>query len=56
MIRKIAVLYQAQLPPIKNGIQKPMKPSGYSDSYKLLNTINEKETINLCHVIGIHTC
>lgn len=32
MVRKIAVLYQAQLPPINNGIQKPMKPSGYSDS------------------------
>ncbi len=27
-----AVLYQAQLPPIKDGIQKPMKPGGYSDS------------------------
>lgn len=28
----IAILYQAKLPPIKNGIQKPMKPGGYSDS------------------------
>lgn len=31
-MQKTAILYQAQLPPIKNGIQKPMKPSGYSDS------------------------
>jgi hypothetical protein len=31
-VQKTAILYQAQLPPIKNGIQKPMKPSGYSDS------------------------
>lgn len=29
---KIAILYQAELPPIKDGIQKPMKPGGYSDS------------------------
>ena len=29
---KIAILYQAKPPPIKNGIQKPMKPGGYSDS------------------------
>lgn len=28
----IAILYQAELPPVKNGIQKPMKPGGYSDS------------------------
>ena len=27
-----AILYQAKLPPIKDGIQKPMKPGGYSDS------------------------
>ncbi|QHI36784.1 D-alanine--D-alanine ligase [Kordia antarctica] len=27
-----AILYQAKLPPIKNGVQKPMKPGGYSDS------------------------
>ncbi|WP_299444213.1 ATP-grasp domain-containing protein [uncultured Aquimarina sp.] len=31
-MQKIAVLYQAQLPPIKNGAQKPMKPNGYADS------------------------
>ncbi len=31
-MNKIAILYQAQLPPIKDGIQKPMKPGGYSDS------------------------
>lgn len=31
-MHNIAILYQAQLPPIKNGIQKPMKPGGYSDS------------------------
>ncbi len=29
---KIAILYQAELPPIKDGIQKPMKSGGYSDS------------------------
>jgi hypothetical protein len=28
----IAILYQEKPPPIKNGIQKPMKPGGYSDS------------------------
>lgn len=28
----IAILYQAQPSPIINGIQKPMKPGGYSDS------------------------
>ncbi|WP_400080007.1 ATP-grasp domain-containing protein [Winogradskyella sp. R77965] len=28
----VAILYQANLPPIKDGIQKPMKPGGYSDS------------------------
>ncbi len=27
-----AILYQAKLPPIKDGIQKPIKPGGYSDS------------------------
>lgn len=31
-MQKIAILYQDKLPPIKNGIQKPMKPGGYSDS------------------------
>ena len=31
-MQTIAILYQAKLPPIKDGIQKPMKPSGYSDS------------------------
>ena len=31
-MQKIAVLYQAKLPPIKDGVQKPMKPGGYSDS------------------------
>ena len=31
-MKKVAILYQAQLPPIKDGIQKPMKPGGYSDS------------------------
>lgn len=31
-MNKIALLYQANLPPSKNGIQKPMKPGGYSDS------------------------
>ncbi len=31
-MNKIAILYQAQLPPAKDGIQKPMKPGGYSDS------------------------
>ena len=25
-------MYHAKLPPIKEGIQKPMKPGGYSDS------------------------
>lgn len=28
----VAILYQAALPPVKNGIIKPMKPGGYSDS------------------------
>jgi len=28
----VAVLYQAQTPPVINGIVKPMKPGGYSDS------------------------
>ena len=31
-MQKIAILYQSKLPPIKNGIQKPMKSGGYSDS------------------------
>ena len=31
-MQKIAILYQAKLPPIKDGIQKPMKSGGYSDS------------------------
>jgi len=31
-MQNIAIIYQAQLPPIKNGIQKPMKSGGYSDS------------------------
>ncbi len=31
-MNKIAILFQAKLPPIKDGIQKPMKPGGYSDS------------------------
>ncbi|WP_342648026.1 ATP-grasp domain-containing protein [Mucilaginibacter sp. CSA2-8R] len=29
---KVAVLYQAQQPPAQEGILKPMKPGGYSDS------------------------
>lgn len=28
----VAILYQAEIPPVKNGILKPMKPGGYSDS------------------------
>jgi len=28
----VAILYQAQQPPARNGILKPMKPGGYSDS------------------------
>ncbi len=31
-MKKVAILYQFDLPPIKDGIQKPMKPGGYSDS------------------------
>lgn len=31
-MNRIAILYQAQLPPTKDGIQKPMKVGGYSDS------------------------
>ncbi|MBB6461851.1 ATP-grasp domain-containing protein [Flammeovirga kamogawensis] len=31
-MNKIAILYQDQLPPTKDGVQKPMKPGGYSDS------------------------
>ncbi|SIT11715.1 D-ala D-ala ligase C-terminus [Zobellia uliginosa] len=31
-MQKIAILYQAKLPPITGGVQKPMKPGGYSDS------------------------
>ncbi|PQJ78609.1 ATP-grasp domain-containing protein [Polaribacter porphyrae] len=31
-MQTLAILYQAKLPPIQNGIQKPMKPGGYSDS------------------------
>ncbi len=31
-MKKIAILYQAKLPPIKDGIQKPLKLGGYSDS------------------------
>ncbi|BDD04484.1 ATP-grasp domain-containing protein [Aureibacter tunicatorum] len=38
----VAILYQSALPPMVNGIQKPMKPGGYSDSgadiaYELFN-------------------
>jgi D-alanine-D-alanine ligase-like ATP-grasp enzyme len=32
MTEKVAVLYQANTPPARNGIIKPMKPGGYSDS------------------------
>lgn len=28
----VAVLYQAQAPPVIDGIRKPMKPGGYADS------------------------
>ncbi len=31
-MNKIAILYQADCPPAVNGIKKPMKPGGYSDS------------------------
>lgn len=31
-MQTIAVLHQAKLSPIQNGVQKPMKPGGYSDS------------------------
>lgn len=30
--KKVAVIYQSQIPPERNGIIKPMKPGGYSDS------------------------
>ncbi|WP_330747002.1 ATP-grasp domain-containing protein [Chryseobacterium sp. CP-77] len=32
MIKRVAILYQAQEPPKIGGIKKPMKPGGYSDS------------------------
>ncbi|WP_419870656.1 ATP-grasp domain-containing protein [Chryseobacterium sp. CT-SW4] len=32
MTQKIAIIYQTQAPPERNGIIKPMKPGGYSDS------------------------
>ena len=32
VMRRLAILYQANLPPIRNGSQKPMKKGGYSDS------------------------
>lgn len=32
MEQTTAILYQAKLPPVKDGIQKPMKLGGYSDS------------------------
>ena len=32
MVQTTAILYQATPPPVINGIQKPMKPGGYSDS------------------------
>jgi D-alanine-D-alanine ligase len=32
IVQTIAILYQAKLPPIKDGVQKPMKLGGYSDS------------------------
>jgi len=31
-LKKVALLYQSQLSPARNGVQKPMKPGGYSDS------------------------
>jgi hypothetical protein len=31
-LQQIAILYQDRLPPLQDGIQKPMKPGGYSDS------------------------
>ncbi|WP_460639658.1 hypothetical protein [Larkinella harenae] len=30
--KPVAVLYQAEPPPVKDGIIKPMKPGGYADS------------------------
>ncbi|MFT3822830.1 MAG: ATP-grasp domain-containing protein [Chitinophagaceae bacterium] len=32
MTEKVAIIYQAKTPPSRNGIIKPMKPGGYSDS------------------------
>jgi len=32
MIEKVAIVYQTKIPPERNGIIKPMKPGGYSDS------------------------
>ncbi|MBE9583958.1 ATP-grasp domain-containing protein [Mucilaginibacter sp. JRF] len=32
MQQKVAVIYQTQTPPARNGIIKPMKPGGYADS------------------------
>ena len=31
-LKNVAILYQSKPPPMVNGIQKPMKPGGYSDS------------------------
>jgi len=47
-MNKIAILYQANLPPIKGGIQKPMKPGGYSDSGA---DIAYELKINAIHVV-----
>ena len=32
MVKRIAILFQTKAPPIKDGIQKLIKPGGYSDS------------------------
>ena len=31
-MQKVTIIYQSQTPPSRNGVIKPMKPGGYSDS------------------------
>ncbi|MDO5509895.1 MAG: ATP-grasp domain-containing protein [Weeksellaceae bacterium] len=47
MTEKVAIIYQTKTPPERNGIIKPMKPGGYSDSGADISYSLQRQNINI---------
>lgn len=47
MTEKVAIIYQTKIPPERNGIIKPMKPGGYSDSGADIAYSLQRQNINI---------